>query len=335
MAIVVSIINLKGGVGKSTLSMMLAEYLAFRNYKKVLLVDMDAQANLSYIMVPQRSIQSQIVNHRTIYDFFESALHGKTRPLTDFITTPPLVVSNINRQFKVELGRSEQTLDMVISTPMVAQLDNEVLDLWEAGEPMPKGLRFSLKEGLAPALEKYQVILIDCPPGLSFFSSTALIASDFFISPIIPEPLSLEGVRLVQDAARELSRKGNTKVEFKGIILNIVKSYRNTHKEWADKIYTQRSVELSPFTFWLPDNERVRALGEFEIDEDRIKTGWAGGVDKKFYTYQSKYAVSWRLTNPSVGSLSQVKTSEGADYRIDERIERIVDEFAGRVGLSL
>ena len=114
---VVSIINLKGGVGKSTLSMILAEYLAFRNLRKVLLVDMDAQANLSYVMVPQRAIASQIANHRTIYDFFESALLGKARPLTDFLTTPPLVVSNINQQFQSDLGRSRQTLHMVISTP--------------------------------------------------------------------------------------------------------------------------------------------------------------------------------------------------------------------------
>lgn len=47
-ATTVSIINLKGGVGKSTLTMLLGEYLAFRHSKSVLLIDMDAQANLSY-----------------------------------------------------------------------------------------------------------------------------------------------------------------------------------------------------------------------------------------------------------------------------------------------
>ena len=52
MAAVVSIINLKGGVGKSTLAMIIAEYLCFHYNQRVLLIDMDAQANLSYIMVP-------------------------------------------------------------------------------------------------------------------------------------------------------------------------------------------------------------------------------------------------------------------------------------------
>ncbi len=54
MAVVVSIINLKGGVGKSTLAMIMAEYLCFYYERKVLIIDMDAQANLSYIMVPYR-----------------------------------------------------------------------------------------------------------------------------------------------------------------------------------------------------------------------------------------------------------------------------------------
>jgi chromosome partitioning protein len=56
MACVVSIINLKGGVGKSTLAMLIAEYLVFKFFKKVLLIDMDAQGNLTYCMVPENDI---------------------------------------------------------------------------------------------------------------------------------------------------------------------------------------------------------------------------------------------------------------------------------------
>ena len=132
MAVVVSIINLKGGVGKSTLTMILAEYLTFRFDKSVLLIDMDAQANLSYIMVPCRWIEAQERNHKTIYHFLQSALSGQPHPLADFVARPPLIVSNINRQFVVDLNRSRETLDVVISTPSVAQLEEDLLKLWEA-----------------------------------------------------------------------------------------------------------------------------------------------------------------------------------------------------------
>jgi len=346
MAVVVSIINLKGGVGKSTLAMILAEYLAFHFGKRVLLIDMDAQANLSYIMVPYRWITSQTDNERTIYHFFKSAILGQQISLQDFVARPPLIVSNINRDYSVELNRSRETLDMVISTPAVAQLDEELLKLyeellklwkegksWEAEKPMPQNLRYSLKEGLDQLQEPYDAVLIDCPPGLSFFSSTALIASDFFVSPIIPEPLSLEGVKLVQDRARELSRQTDCKVDFAGVILNIAKHYRNTHKKTAEEIYGGRSDELRPFLAWIPDNERIRMLGEFEIDTERIRDGWAAGVDNKFYSVTAKYSVGWLLNNPVEGALAQMKGIECARYRINERLQRLVEEFGHRIGI--
>lgn len=82
MAVVVSVINLKGGVGKSTIVMILAEYLAFHFRKRVLLIDMDAQANLSYIMVPYRWIETQQKNQTTIYDFLSYLL---TNPQEGFL----------------------------------------------------------------------------------------------------------------------------------------------------------------------------------------------------------------------------------------------------------
>lgn len=337
MAVVVSIINLKGGVGKSTLAMIIAEYLSFHYHfnKRVLIVDMDAQANLSYIMVPYRWIRSQTENRRTIYHFFESAILGQQVSLSDFVARPPLIVSNVNREFSTELKRSRQTLDMVISTPQVAQLDERLLQLWENGQAMPKNLRNALKEGVGQLQDQYDVVLIDCPPGLSFFSSTALIASDFFISPIIPEPLSLEGVRLVQDRARELGRMSDCKVEFAGVVLNIVKHYRNTHRITAEQVYGSRISELRPFLAWIPDNERIRTLGEFEIDTERIRDGWAAGVDNKFHTVDTKYSVSWLLNNPIDGPLAQVRQAEGARYRINERLERLVGEFGQRTGIFI
>jgi hypothetical protein len=81
---------------------------------------MDAQANLSYIMVPYHQIEAQEQNHKTIYHFFQSALSAQLRPLTDFVARPPLIVSNINNPFIMAQNRPTEKLDMVISTPSVA-----------------------------------------------------------------------------------------------------------------------------------------------------------------------------------------------------------------------
>lgn len=157
MARVVSIINLKGGVGKSTLAMLLGEYLAFQFHKRVLLIDMDAQANLSYLMVPLQRIESQRTNHRTIYDFFKSAMLGQQAAFDNFVARPPLIVSNINNPWRTAEKRPTETLDMVISVPAVAQLDQELLDLWKKKQPMPQDLEHSLRKGLASVEEQYDV----------------------------------------------------------------------------------------------------------------------------------------------------------------------------------
>lgn len=96
-ATTVSIINLKGGVGKSTLTMVLAEFLAFRFSKNVLLIDMDAQANLSYCMVPAYQVEQQVRDQRTAYHLLRAGFSDQPIDVGDYITQPPLVVSNILR----------------------------------------------------------------------------------------------------------------------------------------------------------------------------------------------------------------------------------------------
>jgi len=320
---IVSIINLKGGVGKSTLAMVLGEFLVFRYGKKILLIDMDAQGNLSYCMVPAVQIETQERNGRTVYHLIRAPMEGNNVDIEQFITHPPLVVSNIARSSAMNYPG---VIDMIVSVPAVAELDEDLLRLWEAGRPMPSRLRMSLAEALEPARDKYDYVLIDCPPGLSLFSSAALMASDYYISPIIPEPLSLQGVNLVQRRARELSEKYAHKLQFKGVVLNIVKHYRNTHQRIADEIYSNQQSRYEPFQFWLPDNERLRKVGEFDPD---LPGTWAGGMGAKFATLAEKYSLSYRLTNPAAGLLNR-SNIEGLNYRLEDRICNLVEEFQGR-----
>lgn len=320
---IVSIINLKGGVGKSTLAMVFGEFLVFRYGKRVLLIDMDAQGNLSYCMVPSHEIQTQERNGRTIYHLIRAAMDGRTVGIDHFVTHPPLIVSNVARSAAMNYPG---VIDMIVSVPTVAELEEYLLDLWEKKQPMPSGLRMSLAQALEPARKSYDYILIDCPPGLSLFSSAALMASDYYISPIIPEPLSLTGVDLVQRRARELSERFGHNLQFKGVVMNIVKHYRNTHQRTADEIYSTYQSRYEPFEFWLPDNERLRRVGEFDPD---LPGTWAGGMGAKFATLTEKYSLSYRLTNPAAGLLNR-SSAEGSSYRLEDRICNLVEEFQGR-----
>lgn len=304
--------------------MILGEYLAFREGKRVLLIDMDAQANLSYCMVAPEQIREQDRRKRTIYHLFQDALVGRENTITSFITTPPLVVSNVSRN---SMAVHDTPLHIVVSVPSVTQLDDDLLKIWESGGQMPRNLRGSLSQALYPVLSEYDYVLIDCPPGLSLFSSAALMASDFYISPVIPEPLSLEGIDLVQHRVNDLRSQYGARVEFAGTILNIVKHYRKTHSLVAENIYNEGSVRFIPFRYWLPDSEQLRKLGEY--DPDAIGR-WAMGEERKFPSLTAKYESQSTLANPREGALSR-EADEGQKYRLArDRIAHLVEEFMAR-----
>ena len=303
--------------------MLLGEFLAFRHSMNVLLIDMDAQANLSYCMVPPHQIENQTRERRTAYHLLRAGFESGDLDIGDYITYPPLVVSNIARSGMRTHGTN---IHMVVSTPDVAQLDEDLMNRWEAGERMPLEVRQTLHRALEPALDRYDYILIDCPPGLSLFSTAALVASDYYVSPIIPEPLSLQGVDLVQRRQGHLAQRYGVKAEFKGLIVNVVKHFRYIHSRVSEEVYSNSTEPDTPFEYWLPANERLRTVGEYDPD---VKGKWAMGSDEKFSDIHHKYGLSYKLTNPSEGSLNRQR-SEGPKCCLEDRIANFVSEFTER-----
>jgi cellulose biosynthesis protein BcsQ len=229
---------------------------------------------------------------------------------------------------------------MVISLPNLARLDEEMLDMWEHGKPSPKEFRYALKNALAPVLPDYDVVIIDCPPGLSALTSNALIASDYYVCPVIPEPLSLLGVNLVQERIRELREREKKlgrglNIQFAGSILNKVMYYRKSHAIEAPRLYGGRVGNMptiprdryNAFYWWIPDSERMRKLGDYENDE--LDVG-----PEKFGIINNKYETGGRLRNNPKSSLSRHE-EEGSTYTLAQRLERVVIEFAELIKLPL
>lgn len=367
---VVSILNLKGGVGKSTIAMVLAEYLAFHFHKRVLAIDFDSQANLSTAMVRQLHIRDDLdPSGRTIYHLFRAFLDGKTSlAITDYVCPQPEWVSNIRREPKTE----SVTLDMVISTQAMAGLDEEMLNLWNdpsvlvsalkklydkdpesvarvakgLGPVMSKapcdtarcldGIRLVLRDALKPSLDKYDVVIVDCPPGLSLLTSAAIVASDYWVSPIIPEPLALQGVGMVQSRISGLK----SSIRWSGSILNKVIANRRTHDTESNRIYGMESRgfpaypagRFNPFHWWIPDSEHLRKISDFECEGLPDNFPYLGASGQFSYVH-GKYAASeTRLVNP-IGRARDRSSEEGPVYHLAGRLERLTAEFVKTVGL--
>lgn len=144
---------------------------------------------------------------------------------------------------------------------------------------------------------------------------------------MIPEPLSLQGVDMVQRRVTELRTRHGAKVEFGCTILNVVKHYRKTHSLAAETIYNEGSVVLRPFCYWLSDSEQLRKIGEY--DSDAIGA-FAMGTDRKFPGLIHKYDSASALTNRHEDALSR-DADEGRKYRLArDRIANLIDEFMAR-----
>lgn len=227
MGKVISIINLKGGVGKTTLSVCLGEFLGITFKKRALLIDMDHQTNLTYAMVPPKTASTCADGRKTIFHMFESALSGNRWSLRDSIVTD---CSNID---------GSSLLHLVVSLPDVGHLDEMILAAYESKNTFASDPRCILRDRIRDEglLEAYDYILIDCPPSLGLPTINALLASDYFVVPVVPEFLSLQGLDLIMKRVGELKNRYEAHIDFAGTVLNKVSIQRTDHKEWSEVLF--------------------------------------------------------------------------------------------------
>ena len=205
MAISVALVNMKGGVGKSTLSANLGWYCGHRKNKKVLLIDLDPQFNLSqYVLGPSKYGQHITDGKSTILDIFEqftpSAVSGAPRAKLD----PSSVIVNVTKPYGGGL------LDLIPSRLELA---------WTLKNPHAK--EHLLNDFLDEVRDQYDLVLIDCPPTESMLTTAAYLASDLVLVPVRAEFLSTIGLPLLVrslDEFRGLYKKKD--IDIVGIVFN-------------------------------------------------------------------------------------------------------------------
>lgn len=174
----IAVFNQSGGVGKSTLTMNLGYHL--RQRKKVLLVDMDPQASLTAFMGLEPSDLD-----KTIY---ESVMASEPLPIHADIHGIDLVPANINLSG--------------------AELELVVADMRD----------YRLKEALGEAVDKYDFILIDCPPSLGILSYISLVAATHVLIPIQTQYKSLKGTELLLKTIGRVKSRANKNLSVAGVV---------------------------------------------------------------------------------------------------------------------
>jgi chromosome partitioning protein len=205
---VVAVINYKGGVGKTTVTCNLGAALAAAG-KRVLMIDLDPQASLTFSFVTPDEWAADFEPTRTIKAWFDGFQQGQAPSLADLAFPPPRV--NSVPAVKEAGGR----IELICSHLGLLNVDLELAAMLSAGTLQQARRSFlrvhrSLKEGLA-AIDPnaYDVVLIDCPPNFNIVTKTAIIASDAVLVPARPDYLSTLGIAYLLGHVNELVRDHN------------------------------------------------------------------------------------------------------------------------------
>ena len=215
---IISVINYKGGVGKTTLTASLAAYLATQKQKRILLMDMDAQCSLTFSFVNP-------ANWRRLHE-------GKSKTLKDWYFG---LRGEGNPESLMGLMQKSQTkhLSLVPSHLDLLDVDMELAAYLAATlKPDKHRLRYvtvlgSLRGQLQAIAERdeFDLALLDCPPNFNLVTQTAILASDGILIPVRPNPLSVFGVEhLIRkrndlvDEFTKLSKENFRKPNIMGIV---------------------------------------------------------------------------------------------------------------------
>jgi len=184
---IISVINMKGGVGKSTTTVSLAETLAHHQRRRVLVIDLDPQTNASIMVAGPEKWNAMREAERTLDFYFESYIvQQKPKPFKQLIEKN---VSDLRGKPDVSLCASAPEF-RIVERDMIESFVKRGFQI----DMIQKWILERFANGLKNVLNDYDYILIDCPPGISLFAEAALIAADTILVPSIPDYVSRLGL---------------------------------------------------------------------------------------------------------------------------------------------
>lgn len=203
MGKIITTVNMKGGVGKTTLTVNLAACLAKYHQQRVLVVDLDTQVSATLSLMSPQDFAKIRRAGRTLSQLIKQSLYQENRLN---LSAQELIQSNICQLPNLDLlpGDIELYDDFLVSEILhyraLRQQDLNFEAVWQGFE------RDFVAGILEPVSTNYDFIILDCAPSYNLLTRSALLASDFYLMPCRPEPLSIVGTQLLERRINQLRK---------------------------------------------------------------------------------------------------------------------------------
>ncbi|QHW35050.1 AAA family ATPase [Paenibacillus rhizovicinus] len=278
MPTVVSMINWKGGVGKTTLTLQLGIALNKFHNKRVLLIDLDPQCNLSFVALGIESYVDKVYNQgvhslKSVFDAYFS----------DTEIDAKMVIQN--KVVNSRPGKVYTNVHMVLSHQELVLLDLRLARSRKSGRDHKEETSFEieklaiLKRVIDQVADDYDYVLLDCPPNVNLVTQNAFYASNYFVVPAIPDFLSTTGISLIRDYMEKFNTDFRNMhqyaeygelyndTQFGGIIFNMVDEYgggpKRTHQETLTSIQSQHPSFV--FSEFITDGDGISVAGSVNL----------------------------------------------------------------------
>lgn len=265
---IVSVINYKGGVGKTTITANIGAELAWRG-NKVLLMDMDAQASLSFSFIKPQIWESKYADSQTIKQWFESLQNNNPLPLQSLIIKPQRIAAEIPGSGRLDIILSHLAL-INVDLDLAMQLGGATVSIVKQNYlKVHSQLRHAV-QGLED--DGYDIVLIDCPPNFNIVTKNAIAASDAILVPARPDYLSTMGIDYLMRSVNELVSTYNDFVQLGdadstdtidpdilGVVFTMIQVYggKPVAAQQAYIAQTRRTQGITVFDSWIRRHPRV------------------------------------------------------------------------------
>lgn len=201
---VFAFINYKGGVAKTTSTYHVGCWLAAKENKKVLLIDIDPQTNLTFLCASIEDWERQKSRVGTIATMYKRFLERKPIDAKKYLWKTPIRLRDSRRHPRIDLVPCD--IDLIgedIGSGQIAGAYPSMEMLKKNAEQFMRDRDFLVKT-IDEVRDRYDYVLIDCPPNLYLMTQNALIASDYYLVTAIPDHLSTIGLNILINKVKKI-----------------------------------------------------------------------------------------------------------------------------------